>query len=147
MSDTLPLTLIRVQQLGGSPYAGFAVQAHAALLDEGLSDPSMTMVGWDTNAIVARVGRDEQMAVGIITYSYLNYCARLDIGVGFVVPDFRRRGVYRAMWDEIVLEAQRLKATKILGTTYIKNDRMVKVAVALGRRAESYNLVFEVPTE
>ena len=144
MSDQIALNVRYLKQLGGTPYLGFAVQAHAALLDEGLADPTTAMVGWGTSAMVAHVGRD-MLACGIITFNHAEWDNRFDIGVGYVMPDYRRRGIYRLMWDELVLEAQRLKVARIYSAVKISNASMMKVATALGRHAESFNVLFEVP--
>jgi hypothetical protein len=143
VSDQLPLKILRVPQLGGTPFAGFAVQVNAALLDEGFADPFVSMVGWDTAAVVALSGRDLTPA-GIITYADSKWRKCFDVGMGYVLPDWRRRGIYRAMWDELVLAAQEQKVARIYGAIMVSNAPMLKVAVALGRRVESHNVVFDV---
>ena len=143
MSDQIPLKILRVPQLGGTPFAGFAVEVNAALLEEGFADFSVSMVGWDTCAVVALSGR-EQTPTGIITYADSKWHGCFDIGMGYVLPDWRRRGIYRQMWDELVLTAQEQKVSRIYGAIMVNNAPMLKVAVALGRRIESHNVVFDV---
>lgn len=143
MTDQIPLKLIRVPQLGGTPFLGLAVQVHAALIEEGFADPTAQMVNWDTRAVVALSGR-ELTPAGIITYSAMEWIKCFDIGLGYVLPDWRRRGIYRQMWDELVAVAQEQKIAKIYGAISINNAPMLKVSVALGRRVKSQTVVFDV---
>ncbi len=143
MSDQIPLKILRVPQLGGTPFLGLAVQVHAALLEEGFADPEAPMVSWDTSAVVALSGH-ELTSAGIITYVEMKWRNCFDIGMGYVLPDWRRRGIYRHMWDELVLVAQDKNVCKIYGAIKITNAPMLKVAIALGRRVESQTVVLDV---
>ena len=140
MSD-LRVETVTLPQLGGSPFFGFAVRAHAELLESGFADPCAPLLYHSTRAVVATV-QDEP--IGVIAYNHAPHDRSLNVALGFVLADYRRRRVYRGLWEEVVKEARRLDCGRIYGVVSSKNSGMLRVAAALGRRVESVNVVYEV---
>lgn len=140
MTD-LVVETAEIPHLGGTPYAGFAVRAHAALIEEGLSDPRDVLVWPMQSAIVARLSVEEP--IGILTFDE----DRLDIlhiYIAFVTPDFHRRGVFRLMHDELVKTAERLGATRIEFATSPGNTAMARTAAATGFRLVTHGYRMDV---
>jgi len=133
MIDQVVVETCEVAQLVGTPYCGFAIQAHAALVSEGLVERDELLVGGGACAIVARLAGGE--AIGIMVFDDLVDARSLHIRLVFVVPDFRRRGVCRLMHDELVKAAERRGATRIEARSLVGNAAYGRVAVALGHRA------------
>lgn len=136
MDNDLRLEVVDLPRLVGSPYYGFAVQAHAALLDSGAVDPSDVLVHPEDGAIVAQieVGGTKYMA-GIVVYSVGP--SSLSIGLAYVQPDLRRRGIYRHMLEAVVKIAERLGDARVTARVGISNAEFGRAAVATGMRVAS----------
>lgn len=131
-----------VEQLGGTPYMMYAVQAHSIMLGSNRCDEHVQMVGWDNRAVVAI--REDGVVRGIITYMKLAHINTFSIFLGFVDGAARREGIYRLMWEALVEKAKEEKMFQITGTTKTDNAPMRAVAKALGRTEESINLRYIV---
>ena len=83
--------------------------------------------------------------VGVITFSHTKWVRQLDIHIGYVVPEHRGRGIYRAMWNRLVEEAQARDALVIWGNTHTDNAVMRATARALDRVERGVLLRFDVP--
>jgi GNAT superfamily N-acetyltransferase len=142
MSDRIPLKIIKIPALGGTPILGFAVRVHAAMLEEGWADATTAMVYHNTRAVVAMIEVGEP--VGIITYDYVEHARNVNIGLGYVIADYRRRGIYKMMWSVLCEEARMLGAARVFSMVHAKNIAMLKVCSALDRRVESHNIVFDL---
>lgn len=130
--SSIAIDIAEVPRLGGTPHAGFAVRSHAALIEEGLSDPCEVMVHPDHSAVVARLATGE--TIGILTFSKNDASNTLFAWVTFVVPDFRRRGVYRLMHEELVRAAERRGCVGIEAVSVVGNAGFNRAAVSGGMR-------------
>src|ERR1700761_1892708 len=97
MNDSLPLEIFEVPHLAGSPFHGFAIQAHAVMLAEGLCDPHEALVREDDSAVIARVHGE---VVGIATFS--QWRPHTCLHLAWVLPDYRRRGIFRQMFEQLI---------------------------------------------
>lgn len=135
------------KQLNNTPALALAMRAWADVEERGLGDGSMTVYS-NLNAMVgyAQNGRD-MLPVGVITFEHQEHAGKIWIYSGFVLPEFRGRGIYRAMWNELVLKAMDLKAAKIEGATHMRNASMRAVAKKLERTESYVVLSFDVPAD
>jgi GNAT superfamily N-acetyltransferase len=131
---TVRLETVVVHHLGGTPFHGFAVQVHAALLAAGLCDPRDPLVYPGDGAILARVGED---LVGVITYRYYEDAMSLRACAAYVLPDWRRRGVFRLMHEELVRVAAGRRAGRIEARSLATNAAFRAAACASGMVALS----------
>lgn len=138
----MSLTTEYIEQINRTPAVQLAVEGHTYLFDYQLTDP-VTQVSWNNSAILGRV--DGELA-GVITFTHTKWAKQFDISIGYVRPRYQGRGLYRAMWNALVVKAQDLSAVSIQGNTSIKNDHMRAVAEALGRIERGVILGFDVPT-
>lgn len=68
------------------------------------------------------------------------------IQMGYVLPEERERGYYKAMWEELlVLAAQDGTVSKIIGGTAEDNEVMQKVMEKLGRKPYYRMYRFDIP--
>lgn len=141
MSDELPLNIKRVKQLGGTPHLGFALRAYAACIEEGVVSARELPFGWDARGLVAYV-RDEP--AGVLVYGTAPWSQTYHVIFGFVLPDFRRRGIYRALFDELTCVAMDEGVAAITGTVAVGNKGMQAVMTRLGRAPETITYGFEV---
>lgn len=130
MSD-VRLETTDVPHLGGTPYLGFAVLAHAALVEQGLVDPRDALVDPADGAVVARV---ESGPVGIFTYRYFPANRCLCVALAYVLPDWRRRRVFGHAFAELVRVAGERGATRIEAGTLASNSAFARAAVGVGMR-------------
>jgi GNAT superfamily N-acetyltransferase len=128
----ITIETVVVPRIGGTPYAGFAIRAHAALIEEGLSSPDEALVANHHSAVVARLATGE--AVGVVTFSAIETNNTIFAWLAFVVPDFRRRGVYRLMHEELVKAAERLGAVGIEAISVAGNVAFNRTATSSGMR-------------
>lgn len=120
-----------------------ALEGHAWLIRQGLSE-AIPQIGWDSSAIVGYV---DGFAQGVITFSHTKWAKQIDISVGYVREGKRGLGLYRAMWDALVVQARALGAPVIMGNTDVHNEEMRAVARELGRTEIGVILKFDVPQE
>jgi len=124
-----------------TPAVKLAVRGQLEIIESGHGD-EILMLQWDHNAIL---GWFDHEPVGVITFSHTKWVRQLDIHIGYVVPEHRGRGVYRAMWDRLVEEAQAREALVIWGNTHVDNAVMRATARSLGRVERGVLLRFDVP--
>ena len=128
----LAIETAEIPLIGGTTYAGFAVRAHAALLESAQADDCEVLVHAQQSAIVARLATGEP--IGILTFNKQEQSNSIFVFIAFVVPDFRRRGVFRLMNEELVKSAERLGASRIEMVSSVGNASFNLVATASGYR-------------
>lgn len=139
---------VYIDQINNTDALVLAIEAHYELMKAGLSNP-MQMVGWDNSAILARTEGHLRtgtimIPAGVITFEHAKWQKRVYIQLGYVKPEYRRQGIYRAMWDELVRKARELNAKQIMGVVSAQNHDMLAAAKSLGRYQHSINLAFDL---
>lgn len=140
----------RASQLSGTPVMSYAIHVHAEMLKEGVCDPNWLMIDWNDGAVVAYLDeptaiREIQRPIGIITYTLIQYRKELLIKLGSVALQWRRQGVYRMMWQELVAVARECGYGTITSAIRLDNQAARLMALSLGRVEESVNTTFTVP--
>lgn len=110
------------------------------LLEHGFTD-SIVMLGWDDQGIMATL---DGTPIGVIAFSESTGDDTLWIKIGYVVPTYRRCGVYRQMWDALVKLARERKLKEIQGATDPRNERMIRVNERLGRSVRALFYKYEL---
>jgi GNAT superfamily N-acetyltransferase len=128
--------------LNHTPAIGVAVKAWAELNAAGLSD-NIVLIHWQQKAFVAFAANKP---VGIIVFEHQEYLKTISVAIGWVENEYRKQGIYHAMWKALVAKAQKLKAVKIVGITRPENSAMLLTAKALGRKEIGIYLDFDVPS-
>lgn len=142
MSD-LRLETTDVPHIGGTSFYGFAVQVHSALIEQGLVvDPRDPLVDPADGAVVARV---DDLQVGTITYRYFAVNKTLYACAAFVLPDWRRRGVFSNMFHELLRVASERGASKVEAGTLTTNEAFKRAAVSAGMSLAHHKYVINVP--
>jgi hypothetical protein len=98
---------------------------------------------WDHQVILAI--SDSVEAVGVLTWDHQKWSRTIWVTLGYVVPHFRKSGVYRRMWDELILKARELGVPEIQGGTHVGNKPMLDCATRLGRVPLFITTSFKVP--
>lgn len=137
------MKIIHLDQLGGSDYIKFAIEAHVDLLRTNMASPNVIQIFWENRAVVAT--DEDNVAIGIIVYTKQNWQKIYSIHIGYVLPGFRETGVYKSMWNALVQKAKEDKINEIVGTTKMENHQMRSAALALGRKENGILLTFKVP--
>jgi GNAT superfamily N-acetyltransferase len=127
--------------LNQTPAIGLIARAWPEMLAQGTA-PQELIGGWDQQAIVALAG---DVPVGVITYSHEKWRKLVWIHLGYVVPELRRKGIYRMLWERVVKAAQKLEAAEIHGGTHVHNTAMLECARRLGRAPLFVTTRFQVP--
>lgn len=83
---------------------------------------------------------DEGLAVGVITYRHDVLHKEFAIGVGYIKPSGRGKGLYKILWQALVDYARSLNVVTISSATYIENHKMRAVAIAQGRIEKTVTL-------
>jgi RimJ/RimL family protein N-acetyltransferase len=103
---------------------------------------NVVLVFWDDRALVAFRGNKP---VGVLTFAHIEHLKSFDIRIGYVLPQFRRHGVYMELWNALVALAQEEKIEAIESSTAMENKAMRAAAAKMGRRERGVLLTFEVP--
>jgi RimJ/RimL family protein N-acetyltransferase len=138
--EPMPLDAVRAPT-GGTSLIGFVAEGWVDLLRAGLVADTVPLIYWDDRAVVAY---DAGRPIGIITYAKADWLQCANIHLGYVVPEHRGHGVYRALWEALVAKCRELKLREINGSTHVDNTAMRSVAARLGRVEHSINLVFKL---
>ena len=130
--------------LNNTPAVALAMAGEVELARDGLSEP-MLHLNWDDNAFVAFDG--DGCAVGVMTWSKVDYVKQFFIKLGYVLPEHRGKGVYSALWSAAVEKATELKLVQVVGATSPRNARMQAIFAKQGRTVRSLTYNFEIPKE
>lgn len=124
-----------------TPALPLALRGVLELIDAGLSDPVLTL-DWDAAAIVAF---SNGKPVGVLVWKKLDWRKEAFIQLGYVLPDHRGQGAYRALWHALIDKAVELKLHHIESGTHLDNAAMRAVARALGRTEHGVYLQYVLP--
>jgi GNAT superfamily N-acetyltransferase len=127
------VTICQYDGINNTPAPALIAQAWTEMLTAGTVS-NETVSSWDNQALVAFYG---EAPAGLLTYDHVKYRKLVWIQLAWVAPAFRRLGIYRKLWDRVVIEARRLEAVKIQGGTALNNTVMREAARKMGR-AELY---------
>lgn len=138
--------------LFNTPALELAIRGWCDCVERGLGDGTLS-VSWDQKAYVvsgpanlSAPGRD-MMPIGVITFDHLPGFKKVWISQSWVQPEYRGLGVYRMMWERVILKAAELKAVKIESGTHMNNTTMRSIARKLGRSETGITLTYDVPQE
>jgi hypothetical protein len=132
---TLPRGFVMKEQpkMSGCPALPLAVDGWNNLIADGFSREGAVALSWDPSPLwIEYKGRP----VAILTFTHLEWKAELWINLAHVDEKFRRRGLYRALYNRAKSIAMEKKCTRIAGGTDFHNEPMRKTAIMLGRRPE-----------
>lgn len=143
MSEGAPIRVDFVDGINGTPAAELAVRGWLDTLEHGYSDGTINMQA-ELKAFIgyAQNGRD-MLPVGVVTFFVDN--ARIWVQQSFVLPEFRGRGVYSAMWNELIGHAQDLPAVRSIESgMHVNNKAMRAIAARQGRRETAVILKVDI---
>lgn len=131
--------------LNNTPAAELAVRGWLEMVEKDLGDGSLNM-GHDQKALVAYManGRDV-LPVGVMTWRYLEWCREVLICQSYVLTEFRGRGCYSAMWQQMIHQATELKAVAIIAGFHVRNSAMRSIAARQGRVEVAVTSRFDLP--
>lgn len=139
----MDLKIERIEKLCTNPEAvDIGLEGLFHLKRVGLLDESCTGLGYNYPAILARL---DGWVAGILIYQEQDWNAQLFVSEGFVRSDFRQRGVYRALWNELLAVAREKGWYRISGVTHVNNDEMQAVMKKLGRELMWLTYEYRLP--
>jgi len=112
-----------------TPALLLALKGNVEIVEAGFAVPAVHF-NWDSKAVVASI---DGVPCGVITWNHTEWMKQVDITVAYVLPEYRRRGVYRAMWEALVEKAKVVGALEIMSNTAVANAPMRGAAAAVGR--------------
>lgn len=139
------ITCVHVEGLNDTPAALLAVAGWVDTVEHGFGDGSLNMnsglkavIGYAAN------GRD-MIPAGVITWDK-NGESSVWIYQSYVIPEFRGRGIYRAMWEALIdhVTKELPKVRTINSATHIRNAAMRAIAKQQGRSEEAVTLRFDI---
>jgi GNAT superfamily N-acetyltransferase len=134
------ITLEYFEVCNRTPAMPLMARGWSELIRGDLADP-VQVINWDDEAILALVNGDP---AGVMSFSHIKWERVIWVKLGYVLPEFRRQGVYRAMWNRLVEIAQQRKVPEILGATSVRNAAMQKTMHRLGRTAFALQYRYKV---
>ncbi len=96
---------------------------------------------WKDKAICAVLDGE---IIGFIAYRLEDGDGALSLMCGYVVPMYRRGGVYTKLWSKLVEIAKESKCARIWGSTHVDNKPMREFYKKLGRVETHVNSNFVV---
>jgi GNAT superfamily N-acetyltransferase len=135
------ITVKAVGQVNRTDAMPLLAQGLSELIQAGLQ-PAVCNTGWDDEAVVAYI---DERPVGVMSFAEQKWDKTLWVKLGYVLQRYRRFGVYRAMWLQVVEIARAKKALEIWGATHISNGAMQTTMQKLGREVAALQYRFVVP--
>ena len=135
------IDVVHFEQINRTEAYPLALEGHVELLRQGLAEP-VESVSWENEALLAKQGSGE--LAGVLVFGHQKWNRSFWVQLGFVRPQFRRQGVYRAMWRQLVTIAQARKIPVILGATSVSNTDMQRVMAQLDRSAYAIQYAYKV---
>lgn len=115
-----------VHRIEHTRYRDFMFSAMAELANYSMTDP---LSGWiPHSAVVASV---EAGPVGIMAFRY-DEGYRIVVDLAYVVPDYRRRGIFGHIYNELVKFCERAKRPVIEFEVPIQNAKFGEMLVGVG---------------
>lgn len=143
-ATALPGVVIKtVHEVACTPLMLILARATLELAENGY-DGGTTPFSWNSSAIYAEC---DGKIVGVLAWKRIDWQKQLWIEVGYVLPDYRRRGIYRKMFERLVEKAKALSVRSIAGGVDPDNLAMRHVADSLGRKATSITYEYELPVK
>lgn len=129
------------QGLDGTPAVALALRGQTECLEHG--GEQAVGLHWSYNAITATI---DGKVVGVIVWiDQMKDSRRIWLQLGYMLPEFRGRGIYSYLWSALILKAQEMKCPQIQSATNVNNYHMREVAKAQGRVEFAVSLRFDVP--
>lgn len=88
---------------------------------------------WEQSAVFVKVG---ETIVAAMSYKHEKHMKQTWIFLAYVEPEFRRSGMYHAMFEEVKLRSQKEGMKSIAGGIATNNNAMIAAAESVGRKAE-----------
>jgi GNAT superfamily N-acetyltransferase len=96
---------------------------------------------FDDHAIVAF---DGLKPVGFILWAEIDWCGEASIRSGFVLFNYRRKGIYTALWNALVAKTRELKMHHIASGVHVRNQAMIATAAKQGREQQGLIYHFDL---
>jgi ribosomal protein S18 acetylase RimI-like enzyme len=130
-----------IPQLSGTDYMAYAIKTNHLLIEEGHADRDILAVNYDDSAFICLYGGEP---VGILVFSITPWRKEVTIKLGRVQPEFRKMGIYTALWNRLVDYAGRKECTSIRSAVKFDNKPMRRLLAEQGRHEESIHSVYYV---
>lgn len=137
------MTIRHVDSINGTPLVSLVVAGWHELFEAGFAAPDVG-ISYDHKAYYAEMAGSGEIA-GILVYNDEEWRKAFFVTLGYVLPKYRRAGVYRKLWEALVAGATEKGRLRILGATHVNNETMRAVHESLGRKETFVTYEFEVP--
>lgn len=125
-----------VPEIEGTPVVGFLAQAWVDLLYNNLWDKSSVLLTGDLQCVYFTGWRvsdlDTEKIVGAISFYFDEDDDYISINLAYVDPGFRRMGVMRDMFSEVVKKAKEQGAKYIANVCYPQNKAIQDFCRSVG---------------
>ena len=137
----MTITITHHKRISQTPAIPLLVRGWAEISAASLTNGGIC-IAWDHEALVALV---DDTPAGVLSYNFSEWQNCFWVNLGYVLPEYRKQGVYRALWAELITRAQTAGALTIEGSTHVDNKALQRVASKLGRAPSSITYTFAVP--
>jgi hypothetical protein len=139
------LTPIYYKTVFGSPVMHVMPYAWVELIEKGWIDEFCRPFEYDEEAFAIvdntvaghDVLKDRDKVLGFITfkdYNTVDYSNVIEVGIGYVIPSQRKKGLYEHLYKRLRYEAVKRKKTFIWSSVWATNEGMLKHAEKQGRK-------------
>lgn len=133
-----------VGSISGTEAIPLIAEGWAEIEREGFGDRSLCF-DWNAHAFYAVV---DGQVVGVLVWKTTEYPRnQLWVSLGYVLPAFRKQGIYTRLWESLVCEAKSRGIRSISSATSVNNAVLQKVAAKQGRKATFITYEYEVELE
>lgn len=136
------ITITHYNRVLNTPALSLAVEGWNELFRLNLADTGSQLIEHTHSAIVVSV-RDAP--VGVMTWDDFPSLGAINVYLAYVVPEFRRKGIHRAMFNALVHRAQTMQREVITSGITVGNKRSLASHVSMGRKVQGFVTRFDVP--
>ena len=134
--NTMAAMEVKVQREGtlgacGERILPLVAKMITELYKDGLG-PSSGLPGYFGDEVIS--AEADGIPVGFISARVEDKTGSLWAMAGYVLPEYRRSGIYTKLWNELVAFAREKGCTRIEGTTHVNNLSMREFYRSVGRK-------------
>lgn len=141
------MTIHYSDRLNFTPALTLALRGSLELLESGLYPHRITIYGQENVIWIGGINRSDP-ARGCIVFDVdgEDVFKRLWVLLSYVDPTFRRRGIFKQMWEALEVRARELGVRRISGGVAIENGAMQAAALSVGRIGKFIEFQKEIET-
>ena len=139
----MDFTIVGPESLSGGRALSLVVTGLHELFEKQFASPYELPFS-DSDSCFLALAKEDAKTIGILSFRSCSSQTGLWIGMGYVLRDARRHGVYSQLWLALVAHAKATGVTHIQTAIHLRNHAMRACSEKLGRSETAVIVDFQV---